>query len=170
MGRAAVGMGEAGGQEALARRELGQVRPHLEGERVRGEAAGIAAPVDPTLAGGIARAAEPTLVAAQHFPAQRGGIDRLGRGRLRAQVREGPAREATESEDGRDGDAVQTAHVTSLQARLVFLFDPPRVANPSLRQLSASVACGGLSPVLVVWKGGGELPALWMAGHLYWRV
>jgi hypothetical protein len=70
LGRPAIRVGKSGGGIFLVLIELGQVGPHLESDRVRSDLVGISTPVPPALAGRIARAAKPALVAAQDLVAQ----------------------------------------------------------------------------------------------------
>src|SRR4051812_37512127 len=74
-GRTAVAVREAGSGELFVLIVLPEVGPHLECDGAGRNGFRIAAPMPPALMGGVVRAPEPSLIAAQDFVMKRRGVD-----------------------------------------------------------------------------------------------
>ena len=74
-------MGKAARREHFVCGIFRQFRPHFEGDRIGRDLVWSSAPVNPRIAS-IARRSEPTLIAAHHFAAHRGGLHDGGARRL----------------------------------------------------------------------------------------
>lgn len=128
---AAVGMGEPGREVECRRVVLAHVGPHLEGERLGGDAPGVAAPMSPSQVGGIPRAAEPALIPAHGLPPHR--RRRHDGGRL---LGGGVARTRRVDQAGHQGDhpahaRIQASHVNSPGSCIVT--NRPRGRRPARR-------------------------------------